>query len=390
MSKLSKAFDFWRKVSDIALPIVDEALEFKEKPTILSGARMILRLHEHISEIINYTKEEVYPTGFDSDPKWEIVSNDTNIHKVIYAQLITKPHRLEETFKGIPEYHTLICNELEFGLVSISGEEAIYVKKNDEAAYSFLRSLFWDFFGNQVIYSKNEDSKWGVTRAEPLQGFDTSVTKQYIQEIKAYREKGFQRSLLFFGPPGTGKTSASAAILAACSSKTLILPNINEMRPPWFQFNCKLLEPDAVLLEDIDHYNDGNIYQLLSIIEFLNKKNVLLIATCNKICQLDDALIRAGRFDELIEIKNLPEEVLDLLMGGDKEIIDKVRTFPIAAILEVKRRMEVLGREAAFNRIKDLELRVKRSNSHEVYRLEDESSDEHYNEGVEPDNIIYT
>lgn len=384
MGKIAKAFELWKRVSDVTLPIVDEAVEFKKTPTILSGARMALRLHNHISKLFTSEKEISYPTGYDADPDWEIISNDTKIHEIIYAQLITKPHKLEDTFKDIAEYQTLTVNGHQIGIVVSGSSKLLYLKKEGtEEIYTFLRSLFWDYLGNQVVYAINEEQGiWEFASAEALHGTETSITKQYIQEINAYRAKGYQRSLLLYGPPGTGKSNTAACILRSCSPRTLILPSITSMRTQWFQSNCKLLKPDAVLLEDIDHFNDGNLHNLLGIIELLNKKGVLLVATCNKICQLDDALIRAGRFDEVVEIKNLPEEVLNILMNGDMEIIDKVKTFPIAAILEVKRRMEVLGREEALNRIKDLELRVKRSNKSEVYSLDDydDDADDYENE----------
>jgi SpoVK/Ycf46/Vps4 family AAA+-type ATPase len=120
----------------------------------------------------------------------------------------------------------------------------------------------------------------------------------------------------------------------------------------------KVVGPDCIILEDIDHLGHEEIVDLLDKIEDFNHENKLVFATANRVSRLDNALLRPGRFDEAIEIKNIDEEVLLKLVQGDSEIFEIVKNFPVAFAVELMKRVKILGKEEALQNIQDLQDRV--------------------------------
>ena len=68
-------------------------------------------------------------------------------------------------------------------------------------------------------------------------------------------------------------------------------------------------EDTMILIEEIDKYVDdkgeiANLGDLMNIVDgVLTPKNIFIVATTNFIDQIPEALIRNGRFDDVIEIK---------------------------------------------------------------------------------------
>lgn len=378
LGAIGKGIKTWKKISDTTLPIIEEAMKFKEAPTVLGGTRMALRLHGHVSGLVEqYSGKKQAIITYENDNNWQLAFSFYSLNKQLWNQLIAMEHKMRQLFPDNEKYLELKIEGHVFGIIDNGSKgHLVYYQKDDVAGLDFLRDIFWQQFGTVLMLGKNEKGdEWEATRFDLNQSFETSTSSQYTREIIAYRAKGYTHSILFYGPPGTGKTNTAAQILGQCAHRTLILSKPTDMNIQWFQNNFPLLQPEAVLIEDIDHF-EGSIPHLLAIIEYLNKNKVLVIATCNKVGVLDDALIRAGRFDEAVEIRSLPPDVIYQMLGGDVEIGNKVLDFPISAILDLKKRIEVLGRDEALNRMGDLEKRVKRSNSKKEYSLEEEAPKE--------------
>jgi SpoVK/Ycf46/Vps4 family AAA+-type ATPase len=71
------------------------------------------------------------------------------------------------------------------------------------------------------------------------------------------------------------------------------------------------------------------------------------------------ALLRPGRFDEVVTFDSLDRELLVELLGTDADLADQLEGLPIAYVREFVARLRVLGRNAALEELAELTERVR-------------------------------
>jgi SpoVK/Ycf46/Vps4 family AAA+-type ATPase len=157
-------------------------------------------------------------------------------------------------------------------------------------------------------------------KTDEILRFEDSRYNQVLDEISNFwslkddfNKMGFthKRGVLLYGSPGTGKScllklvmedtvNKGDVVFIAKSSGTLVegLTQFREVEP-----ERKVL----VIIEDIDElvrYNERPILELFD--GDSQTDNVLFLGTTNYIERLPGRIIRAGRFDRTIEVKNPP------------------------------------------------------------------------------------
>ncbi|KAG0363978.1 AAA ATPase cdc48 [Podila minutissima] len=115
------------------------------------------------------------------------------------------------------------------------------------------------------------------------------------------------RGVLFYGPPGCGKTLLAKAIANECQANFISIKG-PELLTMWFG------ESEANVRDVFDKARaaapsgDRVLNQILTEMDGMNaKKNVFVIGATNRPDQIDNALLRPGRLDQLIYIP-LPDE----------------------------------------------------------------------------------
>jgi transitional endoplasmic reticulum ATPase len=134
------------------------------------------------------------------------------------------------------------------------------------------------------------------------------------------------RGILFYGPPGCGKTLLAKAIATECSSNFISIKG-PELLTMWFgESEANVREvfdkarqsaPCVLFFDELDSIgiqrgsghggggeaSDRVINQLLTEMDGIGaKKNVFIIGATNRPDILDDALLRPGRLDQLVYI----------------------------------------------------------------------------------------
>lgn len=134
----------------------------------------------------------------------------------------------------------------------------------------------------------------------------------------------YKKGFLLYSPPGCGKTSLSMAI-ASYANYNICPLNLNAVQDDTQLLSLfnNIPEKSVVIIEDIDCiFNKRELLdigkerkisfsQLLNSLDGISKLNdVIIIITTNRIDHIDDALRRAGRCDENIELNYAQHEQL--------------------------------------------------------------------------------
>ncbi|KAJ1568264.1 AAA ATPase cdc48 [Cladochytrium tenue] len=162
------------------------------------------------------------------------------------------------------------------------------------------------------------------------------------------------KGVLFYGPPGTGKTLLAKAIANECQANFISIKG-PELLTMWFGESeanvrdvfdkARAAAPCVMFFDELDSIakarggssgdaggaGDRVLNQMLTEMDGMNaKKNVFVIGATNRPDQIDPALLRPGRLDQLIYIP-LPDE------ASRKQIFSAIlRKSPVSKGVEVE------------------------------------------------------
>ncbi len=199
------------------------------------------------------------------------------------------------------------------------------------------------------------------------------VKKRLLEIVDWVNARNKPYGLILFGPPGTGKTAIAKALANKLGWKYMEL-RARDVMSKWYGESEFLLEsffdeiplvaPVVVLIDEIDGFGmsrEGELHEvthrlvniMLTRLQELHESNVkaIIIATTNLPQELDEALLRPGRFDEVIYVKlpdeNARKEIWKGLAGDDVDYellaknSNRLTPADIKAIVEtVKNRVE--------------------------------------------------
>ena len=149
-------------------------------------------------------------------------------------------------------------------------------------------------------------------KQELIEAIETPLKKpQLYEKYKINPPKG----VLFYGPPGCGKTLMAKIVASECGAHFLSVDSKKESGESirkWF-IRARENKPSILFFDEIDSIaasrdlggisGQGIVPQLLVEMDGMEDlKQVVIIAATNRPDQLDGALMRPGRFDRLIYI----------------------------------------------------------------------------------------
>ncbi len=181
---------------------------------------------------------------------------------------------------------------------------------------------------------------------------ELQIFADVIKNFEKYEKLGVKlpRGILLDGEPGVGKTLLAKCFIEESGCKHFILRKdkpdgdfVNEIRNTFCE--AKKESKAIVFLDDMDKYaNEDNMHKdaeeyvtVQSCIDDCKDSGILVFATVNNRHGLPDSLIRAGRFDKVIEV-SIPkgEESKEIIKYylSQKKTIDSIDFEKIANILE--------------------------------------------------------
>jgi cell division protease FtsH len=214
------------------------------------------------------------------------------------------------------------------------------------AAFGFLYRLIQQNRVQQLKHIRAASKADDTPGNDPVQALTSNVTfadvagikdvKEELEEIidflkapQKYRDLDIRlpKGVLLVGPPGVGKTLISKAVAGEANvpffyqsgaSFVHIYVGMGAKRVSELFKKAKQMAPSIVFIDEIDAVGksrgefrnderEATLNQLLTEMDgFEESSGVIVIGATNKIEMLDDALLRAGRFDRRIHI-SLPD-----------------------------------------------------------------------------------
>lgn len=225
-----------------------------------------------------------------------------------------------------------------------------------------LSSIKSNFFSITPI--KKDDSKTSYNnytydlQGEDINGKESPNADFYVSYLNTFIERKINRSILFIGVPGTGKTTLAQTIISKFNFRTLKFKydaNVTDL--DLIKFLVSSLKIEAIILDDFDQVSHSN--NLLDFLSWVHDNTKLTILITNSLHPFHNALLRPGRIDQIISIDYLDEKiVLDIFGIDNQKIINKIKTWPIAYINELKARMIAIPDLNVDDHIFELEERV--------------------------------
>ena len=155
---------------------------------------------------------------------------------------------------------------------------------------------------------------------------DVKITLKRVIDIlnnqDKYKRLGSKipHGLFLYGNPGTGKTTISKEFLDNCNRKSFIIRK-NKSDKEFVNYLNKIFmeakesEPSIILLDDLDKFSENDnknnnmeYVVVQSLIDEIQDEEVFIIATANDRNLLPSSLLRSGRFDIQLEIKEPTNE----------------------------------------------------------------------------------
>ncbi len=174
-----------------------------------------------------------------------------------------------------------------------------------------LSEMLWKKLGTAVrlafkpdLYGRMALSASTITGYDhdPYEGMDPG---QFVADYHKLRAKGASCANLFWGWPGTGKTTFCYRVNELLGGRLMAITAeiLSNKRVPHQDLLDMLttFKPKVLLLDDVDHVKDGEF--LLSLLDFIRRENpdTYVISTANAPDSIIESLRRPGRLGPRIE-----------------------------------------------------------------------------------------
>lgn len=236
-----------------------------------------------------------------------------------------------------------------------------------------IRDLFWETYGKAILLSRplSEDYPGRVTllSSDPFEEVLPSIRAQQVwEDTEPFLRKGYSRALMFYGPPGTGKSHIMRRLAQLAGGYSLRLDmtyfSSSELKAVFSVLS--FLQPKVILLDDLDRCE--RVEECLSFFEMFKLRVPLILSSVNMLSAMDPAILRPGRFDEIIEVRDPSPDVVDLLLQEVPDHLkDRMKAVPLAYINEFRRRAEIWGMEKAVQSLEELLNRLQHATAKECY-----------------------
>lgn len=343
--------------------IADAVAGYAAKPTKFNAIKAAFQIGKAVALDASVWPDEYFNEGWESPYPRDFT-------RLVVEILASKPHKIIRTADEGIMIHIIDIEDVKFGYVrNIKTDfiERVYVESNKISdAKELVKKELWKKMKNENIVLQhvrkpkgNDGEVVSIEKDCEFNPLPSRRAEEYSTYLKKCVGAGVSRSVMLYGPPGTGKSTMARTIIHSLGMKSLRIrvEDLGKIETGTVFEAINLFEPDAVILDDFDR--SGSQVALLETLEYFQRHVKIVIATVNSKNRLDEAILRPGRFDELIQVNQMDDDVVKAVLGEKYvDALDLVKGWPIAFIQEyVKRRLYMTPSEAEES-IKELAKRV--------------------------------
>lgn len=313
---------------------------------------------------------EIWPDEYFDDA-WD-APYPADFNRTIINALSNKPFKVIRTSDESSVIHMVYVEDVRFGYVinnKTGYVDRVYVEVDKmDRAKELIKAELWRLMKDDNIVLRHvrnrknrDDDVVSLDADDAFRPMPSKRASEYAVYLKKCIDAGVSRSVMLYGPPGTGKSTMARTIVDNLKMKSfrIRVEDIGHIETNTVFEAINIFEPDAVILDDFDR--SGAQEALLETLEFFQRHVKLVIATVNDKSRLDDAILRPGRFDELLQIKQMDNDVVKAVLGEELAgSYDLVKDWPIAFIQEYVKRLKFMTNDEAEASVKELAQRVKK------------------------------
>ena len=355
-----------KKMFRLGFEVFGAIQPFIEKPSYWNAGRAALGVGKVLVDDVELWSENY----FDGDEWTEPYSRDFNL--TILQVLAKYPF---STLKTAEENSFIRIIDLDGAKVGwtyhakLNTVDHIYVEADKlQAARDTIKRLLWEQFKGLPLVMRH-NRRGVISTDEPRVVFEIDDAFHPLPSIKAteyslYLKRcltaGVPRSVMLYGPPGTGKSTMARTLIENLDLRSfrIRVEDVSGLENSTLFEAITIFEPEAVILDDFDRAHAQAA--LLETLEFFQRHVKLVVATVNDKNNLDEALLRPGRFDELVLVDKMDEPVIRHMLGEYEDGYEDVKDWPIAFIQEYRQRRRFMDTAEAASSMAELAKRVKR------------------------------
>lgn len=351
--------------------LIDALQPFIEKPTYWNASKAIFSIGRILVD-----SEELWPEEYFDNSSW-VEPYRYNFSNIIMHVISKYPFVSLKTAVEGTYIRFFDVENIKIGTIYNSKESCvdnIYVEsKNLDNAKLIIKKLLWQHFKNKPLVLKQDKSFESMIKSgnsdnskvvleidEVFDSLPSEKATEYSTYLKKCFNAGVSRSVMLYGPPGTGKSTMARALVNNLNLRSfrIRIEDISNLNNSTLFEAINIFEPQAVILDDFDRADSQA--SLLETLEFFQRHVKLVVATVNNKNNLDEALLRPGRFDELIFVDKMDESVVKLILGEFKDGYEDVKDWPVAFIQEYVKRRKFMSPNDVKKSMEELAKRIKR------------------------------
>lgn len=291
-------------------------------PTIFEKAKNLFDYFYEKKNLVDNTEQEFKVFINDIDENVEIQRNWAFITlifpKILHLAKKTKLQQEMDSTTGIQEFVFSTAEDNLATFYVVETYQAFAEERVFEPYFACtkgfncmsLLDLLFESFDNKIYIHTSSDRKIKCSRLEQDTCqtdyiLDEQLFNETIKEITSFKALGQQRSILLTGLPGCGKTSFCLELSKRVSGKILKIDSgvFIKLSASSVKTLIESLNVDFIIVDDIDRIKTNDVPSFLYCLEAVKgyDRKPTLLATCNNIKSMDMAIIRPGRFDDIIE-----------------------------------------------------------------------------------------
>lgn len=346
---------------DTGSSILNSTENLIENPHPLNIAKAAFDILQYVVSV-----QEVDVSYFEENEDW-VEPYSRHFNATLLKMLVKHPYTVMNTSDEFVQLRIIDVDGVKIGC-AYDGKLRAFDKQlyaeveHVEAARQMIKDVLWNEYRDKAIVLRKSNTKDDDALTFEVEDALQPLPCKQASDVSKYLKRCFDanvnRSIMLCGPPGTGKSTMARMIVDNLAMRSLrfAVEDISAYGNKLIFEAINIFQPDAIILDDFDRSSSQS--SLLETLEFFQRHVKLVIATVNDKDELDDAILRPGRFDELIWVEQIDEAVVRHVLGDYTEDFDVVKQWPIAFIVEYVKRRRFMDPEEAHTSMSELASRV--------------------------------